>query len=207
MKYILIALVFSFVQVSGDTATFQPGPALGKDAFIIDDLPNNNYGNNGDLRISGLSSSARYFTYIEFEGLDSYAGQGHTVTSAELSLYLYNGSGTGTVRIFVVTGLWNESTITWNNRPNNEATASVSDSFNSVSGWKNYDVTSAVQDWLDQVKPNHGFVIRGASGDSFAGFYRSSDYTTATYRPKLKVTGPTIAVESQSLGRIKAVFK
>ena len=104
MKYIVLLLVFISIPAYSDTVTLQPGPNIGKDAFVLDDLPNNNYGNNADLRVSGLSSSSRYLTYIEFDSLDKYINQGHTATSAELSLYLYDGSGTGTVSLFVVSG-------------------------------------------------------------------------------------------------------
>ncbi|MCP4230271.1 MAG: DNRLRE domain-containing protein [bacterium] len=207
MKYLLIISLVLIIPAIAGTVTLQPGPALGKDAFVFDGLRNNNFGNNADLRVSGLSASSRYLSYIEFDGLDDYAGQGHNVTSAQFSLYLHSGSGTGTINLYIVTSAWNEGTITWNNLPSNESTAYLSESYNSSSGWKNYNVTSAVQNWLDETNPNHGFLIRGNTGETFIAYYRSSDFSNDTYRPKLTVTSPTMAIDSQSLGEIKATFR
>jgi len=207
MKYVLVLTILFSIASSAETVTIQPGPIIGKDAFVLDDLPNDNYGNNADLRVSGLSAGARYLSCIEFNGLDNYIGGGHTITTAQLSLYLHNGSGTGTISLFIVTSAWNENTITWNNLPGIEATAFITDTFNPTAGWKTYDVKSTVQDWLDGTKPNYGFLVRGNAGESFSSNYRSSDFTTDTDRPKLILTGPSIAVESESLGHIKAVFQ
>ncbi len=207
MRYFVIISILFSIPAFAETVTLQPGPDIGKDAFVLDDLPNNNYGNNADLRISGLSAGSRYLSYIEFDELDKYIGNGHTVTSAQLSLYLYNGSGTGTVSLFVVSSAWDEGTINWNNVPSNESPAFLTDAFDPSAGWKTYDVKSVVQDWLDTTKPNYGFFIRGNTGETFTAKYRSSDFGTETNRPKLVVTSPTMAIESRSLGQIKAVFK
>ena len=207
MKYLLIASLILVLSATAGTIILQPGPTPGKDAFVFDGLRNNNFGDNPDLRISGLSAASRYFSYIEFVGLNEYIGQGHTVTSAELGLYLHSGSGTGTVSLFVVTSAWNESTITWNNLPSNEPSAFITNPYNPSTGWKTYNVATVVQDWLDGTKPHFGFLVRGNTGETFAAYYRSSDYGTASYRPKLTVTSPTMSIGSQSLGHIKAVFK
>ncbi len=73
-----------------------------------------------------------------------------------------NAAGCLDVTAHRVAAAWSEATLTWQNKPAIDATAvtsaCVGDSFDG--GWKVFDVTALAHDWLNNVQPNHGIVLR-----------------------------------------------
>jgi len=77
---------------------------------------------------------------------------------------------------------WIENSITWNNRPTDDAGQFTT--FNTSSGTVNINVKAAVEAWISGVS-NHGLRLRSSGGDG--SDFRSSEYTTANQRPSFVI--------------------
>jgi len=123
---------------------------------------------------------------------------GETITDANLALYSYYSSscspGAGT-RARRVTSDWSSSSITWGDQPTTTTANAVVNTgawgYNSScpANWSHWNLTDMVQDWANGL-PNYGIRINSAGeSDSLTWRrYRSANYTTSGYAPKLTVT-------------------
>jgi hypothetical protein len=115
---------------------------------------------------------------------------------ARLRWYQSRSSAAGCLDVTLhrVTQPWVESTVTWNNKPTHDpavvARVCVGDSFNL--GWKTFDVTTLVHDWMNNVHPNFGLVVRDptetTAGAARPGFGHSRESTLLDRRPYLELT-------------------
>jgi len=201
------------------TLTLQPGGNDGQDAIVTyrdgdPNSPNANFANSDLLAYSRWTYNAEGFgeggsrTFIKFTGLSAIP-QNSTITSARLYLYgiptnsttfhpgnsHYPGSpygsnpdNTGWVRR--VTANWDESTITWNNKP-----ATTNDNQVAIPGttaqW-NYnlpelDVTELVKSMVS-TNTNYGFNLLLQTEQIYRSvLMSSSESADAGRRPKLVV--------------------
>lgn len=153
------------------------------------------------------ASGDNFWSYVHFDlagancnetGRPLPAGAG--VVSATMRLYLQSISATRTWQAYRVTGgSWDETTITWNNKPATAGAATSSIATGTSAGWLQWTVTEDVQAYWDGVATNYGWTVRDsvqddASGD--AGWFCSKDggawwmggVCTSDKRPQLVVT-------------------
>ena len=178
------------------TTTLQPDGVDGIDTYVQSkgagntDTSNVNYGSATNFRFNYYSS---YNSEVLLQ-FDLSALPIGTLNSANLAIT--TGSTTGTVtmtyRVGKLTSAWNESTVTWNNKPARTGNyASTNVPINGVATW---NVTSLVDEWLTGVSTNYGLSLYRASStsnSSNSNWYRlgySSDFATAGSRPKLALT-------------------
>lgn len=100
-----------------------------EDAFIRQNLPNNNFGGGTFLEVSNSSTGASSKTYLKFD----VSSIGANASDATLSIpFLQNPPGPGGLNTpfqFAVYGLaegsdnWSQNTITWNNAPANDTSS------------------------------------------------------------------------------------
>jgi hypothetical protein len=170
-------------------ATIQPDGIEGKDSYVRDDLPTANYGSDNYLaagtNISGDISRA----YIQFDltGLPPNV----VITEATLILDHYSSEPMASAYIgaYPVTAAWGESIITFSNQPSVtvlEAAFLVP----STVGVIEWDITNMVQGWYEGSIPNYGLMLGAVDETSLEAwaYFRSSDYATASQRPKLLIT-------------------
>lgn len=114
---------------------------------------------------------------------------------ARLRVYQEQSSAAGCLDVSLhrVTQAWSEATLTWQNKPAHDpvviATQCVGDSFDL--GFKNFDVTTLVQGWLQNSYPNFGLVLRDPT-ESIAGAARPLHATgresgIAAQHPQLEI--------------------
>ena len=166
----------------------QPG-AEGKDTISAIYTPTTNFGTLDRLPTS-CSTGYGQEAFIEFDL--SILTPGMHVDSAELSLYLYgtSGSGTASVTVHGITESWTEGGLTWNNHPadDNGAYDTIQVAATPVGMWKTWDVTELVDEWYQDPSTNHGFVLKNSGSEMYTQF-RSSAYSAIPgHRPKLEVT-------------------
>lgn len=196
--------------VKEKTIVMQPGPSDGQDcsvAFretdkgIVASTNYNGLPNLNAARWSWNSAGAGEGTergYIKFTGLDSLP-KNAIITSAKLSLYGVDSSvelrsgnyGDNNTWLRRVTGNWDQTAITWNNKPNTTDTNMVALPV-SQSQWNfdvtDIDVTSLVKDMVASNK-NYGFCLQLETEDTYrAIIFGTSEVTNAARRPKLVVT-------------------
>ena len=97
---------------------------------------------------------------------DAASIAGQYVSEATLKLYLNDIKRNGTISVHAITSGWNEDTVTWNNQPPAEttATAILGLTTGDVGGVIAIDVTAAVQRWADGSLPDAGFMIITSEG-------------------------------------------
>lgn len=192
------------------TVSKQPGSASGKDADLNSYNPNNNYGTTVAINvltwtINGTPISSR--SYLQFD-LSSIP-PGSNIYSATLSLYFDSSSTSGNhtqygdnkFYIQRVTAPWNESTVTWNNKP---ATTTINQTLVPAStslyqDFVNMDVAALVKPMVDTPSLNYGFMLRLVTESQYrALLFCSSDYSNPVRRPKLivKYSGATVSASN-----------
>jgi len=192
----------SIVVTSGGTynVTLQDGLngyAGTTDDWMTADYPTTNYGTgtNGHLQYNTQDRQVHQFN---LSSIPSNA----TITSATLSIYVYQVSGgTPNINCYRILKQWDEMQVTYNNRltgtawgtpgllsgTDYAATAIATSGNISAAGWANFTVTSTVQSWVNGSQTNYGVMYKLSSAGHL--YTRMSDYTTdTTLRPKLTIT-------------------
>ena len=184
---------------------FQPG-SRGKDAYVIS-RPDVAASPSGDHPFfeamtwtwNGVGGIVR--GYIEFDVTNIPSGT--QITSAQLTLFAnatspippvghssQSGSNAGVLRR--VLAPWDEATLTWNNQPGFDTSAGVSlPQSTSNDQTYNLDVTSMVQEMVDNPASNHGFMVQLLAEQPYRALrFWSSDAPDRRVRPQLRVVVP-----------------
>ena len=187
------------------TFEVQPDAAAGKDTYIASASADTNYGTSQDLDMPATGQPC----LVQFD-LSSLAAD-VVVTATTLYLTMSWGSdATITGRRILPANVWVEAEATWNNRATStawagsagcrtsgtdyDATASFAVAQPTGNGEKTFafssDGIADVTAWIDGSADNNGLAVEmNKAGWNFV--YRSSDYTTASARPKLTVVYST----------------
>ena len=168
------------------TETFSPTD----DAYVDEAAPDNNFGTSTYLMLYDVSGGTRR-TYIRFD-LSSIPSDAQ-INSAMLYLYYYDyyqGDPSGkTVVARRASPSWAEETITWNNQPTGYV-PSASTTMPSSYGWVSWDVTEAVQGFVNGTWNNYGWQIKFQTEGLDTGYADPKFYSkeAATNKPYLEVT-------------------
>jgi hypothetical protein len=129
-----------------------------------------------------------FVDYIQFDvsAIPSTA----TILNATMKLYvgLVNG-GTVDVLYYNVSSTWEDTTLIWNTAPTLTGSSVAAKAyFESDTGWISTDITSAVQQWVNNSVTNNGLMgIPQASADPTYIIVYFSKYS-GTDMPKLEIT-------------------
>ncbi|MFE7954461.1 DNRLRE domain-containing protein [Streptomyces sp. NPDC057413] len=152
----------------------------------------------------GGSDTAR--AYLKFD-VSKLAGK--HITAATMSLYNYysatcstSGAATQAKRI---TSTWSSSSITWGAQPSTTTTDMATNtghwgySSSCPAAWSNWNLQSMVQSWASG-STNYGIQLRSADETDSTSWrrFRSANYSTAGYAPKLSVTYNSYATTSSA---------
>jgi hypothetical protein len=109
------------------------------------------------LCVSGYSKA-----YIQFD-LSSLGRDTMPAGIGKVNLVLWVGriSAPGSLRVSEANGAWDESTLTFNQKPVTGALVGVV-ATPAVAGFVTIDVTRSVLDWIENPALNWGFVIEGS---------------------------------------------
>ena len=200
----IITITVNPAAIVEQNMTIQPGPVVGKDAYISSLTPDFNYASNEYLSIGqsifstlGVNrakfSFESYFlrAYLQFDLSELPANA--DVVSAVLKLYQSDSiDKTGLmIALHRVTEGWEENTISWNNKPDYltspESTITVPIS---VFGWLSWDITSLVQGWANGSIANYGVILKDAGmvlEYIHINCYSSNYAGGSTLHPKLEI--------------------
>ena len=142
-----------------------------------------------ELWIANWDAMQNYHqTLIKFD-LSQYSGQ--TITNAGLKIYQHfhapDGSPTPS-KIFAITEDWDENTWPFSTNVTHGTTEYATPEFTATLGWYEIDITSLVNQWLNETITNYGLVIIANPGTKFAEFY-SKDAADSTKHPCLELSG------------------
>jgi len=196
-KILVALLLVVSVSVNADSVSLYSNG----DAHVWQYDPNSNCGSSTNLTVGYVNGWSN--TLIGFDLSPLY---GATVNSAVLWTYVWNSQGAfPTSQIYIArnTSDWDQSTVTWNNKPGYSGAIPITAP--SILDWWSVDVTSFVQDFVSESHPNYGFQIYkgNALDDSF--YLRSSEH--ASNYPVLIINYTPMHLENTTFGAIKAMFR
>ncbi|WP_367323500.1 DNRLRE domain-containing protein [Streptomyces sp. HUAS ZL42] len=152
----------------------------------------------------GGTDTAR--SYLKFD-VSKFTGK--HITAATMSLYNYysatcstSGAATQARRI---TSTWSSSSITWGAQPSTTTTGVATNtghwgySSSCPANWSNWNLQTIVQAWADG-STNYGLQVRSADETDSTTWrrFRSANYSTSGYAPKLVVTYNSYATTSSA---------
>lgn len=191
----------SFIEYTTDTTTiskiYQTNEGYSTDAVVESLNPNTNYGNATHLTAFSWTSGGSFNTsraFLKFD-LSDIAPQ-TKISSAELSLFyssygnLSEQSGNNAFTIYRVIEAWDETSITWANQPaySNDNSISIGKSTSPQQSYTDIDITSVIQDMIDNPSSNHGFMIMLDEEFPYCLLIlASSNHSDAKKRPKLVI--------------------
>ncbi|HPA27817.1 MAG TPA: M6 family metalloprotease domain-containing protein [Acidobacteriota bacterium] len=179
------AIVGQQIAGSPTNLLIQPSSA---DSYVNQSVPAANYGSEAAVYARSRVSQAER-ALVEFDLSSVPAGS--IINSATLELYATTVSGGSlTLDVHKVTGTWTESGVTWNNMPAFGSAAEASVAAGTSAGWKIWDVSSAVQDWVDGPASNYGFIVKGNTENAKSAItyaLASKEDGTPTRRPILRI--------------------
>ncbi|ELP62745.1 DNRLRE domain-containing protein [Streptomyces turgidiscabies] len=152
----------------------------------------------------GGTDTAR--SYLKFD-VSKFVGK--HITAANLSLYNYYSATCGTSGPATlakrVTSTWTSSAITWGAQPTTTTTGDASNTghwgydSSCAANWSNWNLQAITQAWADG-STNQGVQIASASETDSTTWrrFRSANYSTSGYAPKLSVTYNSYATTSSS---------
>ncbi|NUR02773.1 MAG: RHS repeat protein [Streptomyces sp.] len=135
-------------------------------------------------------------SYLKFD-VSPFTGK--HIQSATMSLYSYYSSTCSTAGATTdasrITSSWSSTSITWGAQPTVTATNRATNSghwgydASCPANWSNWNLQAMVQDWANGAT-NYGLQVASANESDSTAWrrFRSANYTTAGYAPKLVVT-------------------
>jgi hypothetical protein len=157
------------------------------DSYTASSSPTQNYGTQSGLNVigSGVNAYIRFDLTVLPSDLTS-----SNISKATMRLYINGVTTAGTFDVYLVTGAWTESTITYNNAPTLGAKVA---SGTMISASRRFfidvDVTPAVQAWLSSPpSPNYGIALVASPGSSISVSFDSKENTSTSHDPELMVS-------------------
>lgn len=165
-----------------------------EDAPIYEGYPTSNFGTYQYNRAGyGGTAYKRGRTVVKLTGLLTHSVISRLPASCITSVTFHIADATGgagsTVKLYPLNGSsWSESSVTWNNigsyRPIPYGSKTVGNGT-----FATFDITSLVQKWkVDVFDAEKGFILIGTSENSVDRSLYSSEHSTTTMRPYIRVT-------------------
>ena len=165
-----------------------------EDAGIYTGKPTNNYGNE-QTGCMGLDRGYGYGRVVTYFPMPSAIRQAATIHSAySWQRETTGGTSNSYIRPYAISSGWNESYVTWNNRPSYTTDITMAwKLINSTSTdkegnvyWYRFDIAPAVRAWVNKTQTNFGLYF--ISTDDYNNIYgwrafASRTYNTSAMRP------------------------
>lgn len=163
------------------------------DTYVAQGAPTDNFGSASLLEVSRNQTGNLCETLLHFD-LSTAIPPEATISNAVL--YLYHQRGTGpdeTLSVYGLSAGWSEGTVTWNTRPGHGRSPYDSKVVGTAAGTYSWDVTAAVQAWVNGGVSNYGLTVLCSSSDVYVRYFASRETQNTQIRPYLVVdfTVPT----------------
>lgn len=171
-----------------DSVTLQPDAIEGKDAYVMDIFPEDNFGDITFLSV-GVYTVPFARSYLQFD-LSPIPPEA-VILDANLGLYYDSSYGLTSLPIglYEVTESWAEDTITWDSQPasSSEAVDIQIIPASQTNDFIYWQIVDLVEQWQAGSIENYGMVLLDTDENSDDGAveFFSSDWPTANERPKL----------------------
>jgi hypothetical protein len=153
--------------------------------YVSESQPTYNFNSGTNRYYLDIYQDEFTYQWVSFVKFDlSSLPEDANVLDAEISLYLIaDPDGGGIVKMYPIRQDWSENSVTWNTKPSYKdfsKTQGLISSLNILTGgWKEWDATSVVEDWLDGLRTNYGVAFE--TEDNLPRF-RSDE---SSYKPRI----------------------
>ncbi|MGD9115837.1 MAG: DNRLRE domain-containing protein, partial [Dehalococcoidia bacterium] len=181
---------WSLTYAPDQTLVIQPNAAIGKDSYVYDTSPEDNFGDYTWVT-AGTDPTYTVRAYLQFN-LDLLPENAVVFGATLGTVYWYSsGSTAAHLGAYNVEEAWGEDSITWENQPESatEPTYYITVPSGVTDGFVYWHITELVQGWWDGSLANYGVVLKATDesvAEAWKRFY-SSDWTTEHQRPKLSI--------------------
>ena len=165
--------------VGPQTSSIYPPTKVSSDAYVMESTPDGNFANERFLTVAGYEGGhENALLLFSLPNLPSHA---EDFQSAKLGLCEAGGGNTiypGNIKLFVapIANQWNESTVTWNNRPGTWLSDFVSKDHNPNNApCVEIDISNIVSKWYSGARSNLGLNIFSGSS-SYVSYYSREGY-------------------------------
>ncbi|MCB0705544.1 MAG: DNRLRE domain-containing protein [Saprospiraceae bacterium] len=185
-------MLFAIQLFSQNTITLQPC-VNGKDAYVRSNFATGSFGLDNVLRVATIGNPVNQAVYRSFLEFDlSVLAPGTNILSAQLNLTGSPAGHSGTANatnLKIVTGPWNETSLTWMNQPAASTVYTVLPQSTSSNQSYQVNLTGLVQDWVDLNIPNFGmcFQLVNESPSNYLTFF-SGESLNPDFCPELIIT-------------------
>ncbi len=130
------------------------------DQYVRDTTPDTNFGASTTMlvRNQSFSPDQTLRTLVRF-AIPTSTLADSTIASADMRLHVSafgSGADTPDLSVEFLTQPWAEATVTWNTQPNGGNVIDTILSDPKSTGFRTWDITTAVRDWIDDVTVNNG---------------------------------------------------
>ncbi|MCD4680326.1 MAG: DNRLRE domain-containing protein [Bacteroidales bacterium] len=157
------------------------------DAYVDEALPNKNFGDEDVLEIA-YDGVQRRISYIKFQ-LDLIPDYANGIDFAQLIVFSWDEPviNPSTPNGFALLSDWEESSVTWNNKP----TESVGGAFIIQTIYNDgtfylFEITGTVDDWIIDGEPNYGIALRCLNSQGRSIIWSKEAYYEFL-KPKLEI--------------------
>ena len=192
---VIFVLVLSFSAMA-DSASLLPTD----DSYVMAYDPAYNFGSDTKFVVGYQNGWVN--SLMKFD-LSPYSGA--TINDAYIRLYVFSHGGafpTDQIKITMNDADWDESTVTWNNKPGFNGQIDLVAP--GIIGWWDIYVTDWVQAIVDGTEPNYGFQVYKNDSDNDYFFIYSKE--SSTNRPRLEIDYTSSDLQPATLGSIKSMF-
>lgn len=164
------------------------------DAYINQEQPDENKGDDNDLKVKPDSGKERRIL-TEFDV--SFIPQNSSIVAATLMLYEDNVKDNQTLLVHRLTKSWDESQVTWDQSDDSTPWITAGGDFDpaivasfapDIEGeFQEIDISAAVQAWINGTSPNHGLLVRSTGANGEVKF-KSREEGNSDKHPQLCVT-------------------
>jgi N-acetylneuraminic acid mutarotase len=155
---------------------------LTDDAFTSSTTPKLNYGDSIALVVTSGTN-----TYIKFSLANLPSGlNGSNISGASVVLYVDALLKPGTMDVYAVNGPWSENQITFNAPPPLGALLHSAVPVTKI-GFVSFDVTGAVQEWLNSPLTNNGIALVASSGSPIFVSFDSKENLLTSHAAQLNL--------------------
>lgn len=179
------------------------------DTWIMEDAYTTSQSSSIELRAGTYNSGAnKARTFLKFSNEERWFGKHIRAAALGLRNFSSTSCDAGAVRASRITESWSTTGITWANQPavtyTNAGQYSAAHGFDSScpQTTASFSITDIVQDWADKTYPNYGLRLSAVTETNNNSWrrYRSTEYTTDSYHPKIAVTYNSFPDKATGIG-------
>jgi len=192
-NWVIIALILVlpfFIVTNLNAATMSL--TLTDDSWINKAVPDSNYGQNVGMY------AHRWGPRRSLVKFNSKSLSDEVVDSAVLKLYAQNVNSEGTINIHMITSVWQEESVNWDNMPTFQASPIVSFeiSASNIDSVIEIDITATVQQWVNGNAENYGLMM--ITSDNIAAKFYTKEFLSDPSRAATLIVNTTSIPEDQA---------